>query len=63
MSFWEGEAVRTFLEAIALVLSGCAAQRSNASIFTRTDGGPVDPAKEQAVLARVRVREQAQLEI
>ena len=45
--------MRAFLIAMALVLGGCAAQRSSASC-TRTDGAPVDPAKEQATLAQCK---------
>jgi len=39
---------------MALVLAGCAAQRLNASIYTRTDGVPVDAAKQQAALAQCK---------
>ena len=45
--------MRAILIATAIALGGCAAQRSNAS-YTRTDGGPVDPAKEQATLAQCK---------
>ena len=45
--------MRTILIAMALVLAGCAAQRSSAS-YTRTDGAPVDAAKEQATLAQCK---------
>jgi hypothetical protein len=38
----------------ALALSGCAAQRLSASQYTRTDGGPVDAAREQATLAQCK---------
>jgi len=44
--------VRAFLIAMALVLGGCAAQR--AVMYTRTDGGPVDAAKQQAALAHCK---------
>jgi hypothetical protein len=44
--------MRTILIVMALALGGCAAQ--HASIYTRTDGGPVDPAKEQAVFAQCK---------
>ena len=55
MRHWEGD-VRAFLIAmgVAIVLGGCAAQRLNASMYTRTDGTPVDAAKQQAALARCR---------
>jgi hypothetical protein len=53
MRLWEGD-VRTFLIAMALVLGGCAAQYMNASMYTRTDGAPVDAAKQQATLAQCK---------
>ena len=48
--------MRTFLIAMAgaLVLSGCAAQYMNASMYTRTDGAPIDAAKQQATLAQCK---------
>jgi hypothetical protein len=36
---------------MAIVLGGCAAQRSS---YTRTDGAPVDAAKQQATLAQCK---------
>jgi hypothetical protein len=39
---------------MAIALGGCAAQRLNASMYTRTDGAPVDAAKQQAALARCK---------
>ena len=53
MRLWEG-VVRIFLIAIAIALSGCAAQYMNASMYTRTDGAPVDAAKQQATLAQCK---------
>jgi len=44
--------MRAFLIAITLALAGCAAQQ--ASQYIRTDGGAVDPAKEQAVFAQCK---------
>jgi hypothetical protein len=38
---------------MALVLGGCAGQRSNAS-YTRTDNRAVDAAQEQATLAQCK---------
>ena len=46
--------MRAFLIAMAIVLGGCAAQRLNASMYTRTDGVPVDAAKQQAALAHCK---------
>ena len=46
--------MRAFLIAMALALGGCAAQRLNASMYTRTDGVPVDAAKQQAALVQCR---------
>ena len=46
--------MRIFLIAIAIALSGCAAQYMNASMYTRTDGAPVDAAKQQARLAQCK---------
>jgi uncharacterized lipoprotein YmbA len=46
--------MRAFLIAMAIVLGSCAAQRLNASIYTRTDGAPVDAAKQQAALAHCK---------
>jgi hypothetical protein len=46
--------VRAFLIAMAIALGGCAAQRLNASMYTRIDGVPVDAAKQQAALAHCR---------
>ena len=43
-----------FLIAMALALGGCAAQRLNASMYTRIDGVPVDAAKQQAALAQCK---------
>jgi len=40
--------------AIALALAGCAVQRLNTSMYTRTDGRPVDPAQQQAVFAQCK---------
>jgi len=40
----------TIAMAMAIVLGGCAAQRLNASMYTRIDGVPVDAAKQQAAL-------------
>jgi uncharacterized lipoprotein YmbA len=51
MSFWQGEAVRTFLIAMALALSGCASQLAH---YVRTDGAPVDAAQEQATMAQCK---------
>ena len=55
MMRWEG-VTRAFLiaSAMALVLGGCAAQRLNASMYTRIDGVPVDAAKQQAALAHCK---------
>ena len=39
---------------MAIALAGCAAQRLNASMYTRIDGVPVDAAKQQAALAHCR---------
>jgi len=39
---------------VAIALGGCAAQRLNTSMYTRTDGKPVDPAQQQAVLAQCK---------
>ena len=44
--------MRAFLIAMAIVLGGCAAQRSTQ--YTRTDGAPVDAAKQQATLAQCK---------
>ena len=52
-AIWEGE-VRAFLIAMAIVLGGCAAQRLNVSMYARTDGAPVDAAKQQAALAHCK---------
>jgi hypothetical protein len=49
---WEGD-VRALAIAMAIVLGGCAAQRLNASMYTRIDGVPVDAAKQQAALGHV----------
>jgi hypothetical protein len=38
---------------MAIALAGCAATQ-NASMYTRSDGAPVDAAKEQAVLAQCK---------
>ena len=53
MRLWEG-VVRAFLIAMALALAGCAAQRLNVSMYTPTDGAPVDAAKQQAALAHCK---------
>jgi hypothetical protein len=45
--------VRALLVAIALVLGGCAAQRSNAS-STCTDNRSIDAAQQQATLAQCK---------
>jgi uncharacterized protein YceK len=42
--------VRRVLLAIAVVLGGCAAHLN----YTRTDGGPVDAASQQATLAQCK---------
>jgi len=44
----------TIAMAMAIVLGGCAAQRLNASMYTRIDGVPVDAAKQQAALTQCR---------
>ena len=44
--------MRAFLIVVAIALGGCAAQ--HASIYTRTDGKPVDPAHQQATLAQCK---------
>jgi hypothetical protein len=41
------------LLATAVVLGGCAAQRSTLN-YTRTDGAPIDAAKQQATLAQCK---------
>ena len=46
--------MRAFLIAMAIVLGGCAAQYMNASMYTRTDGAPIDTAKQQATLAQCK---------
>ena len=46
--------MRAFLIWMAIALAGCAAQRLNASTYTRTDGKPVDPAQQQAVFAQCK---------
>ena len=46
--------MRALTIAMAVVLAGCAAQRSNALQYTRTDGGHIDPAKQQATLAQCK---------
>jgi len=46
--------VRALAIAMAIVLGGCAAQRLNASMYTRIDGVPVDAAKQQATLAQCK---------
>jgi hypothetical protein len=45
--------VRGLLIATALVLGGCATH-SAASQYTRTDGVPIDTAKEQATLVQCK---------
>jgi hypothetical protein len=50
---WEGD-VRALLIAMAIALAGCVAQRLNTSMYTRTDGRPVDPAHQQAVFAQCK---------
>ena len=46
--------MRALTIAMAIVLGGCAAQRLNASMYTRIDGVPVDAAKQQAALVQCR---------
>ncbi len=46
--------MRGFLIAAAVVLGGCASHAPNSSQYTRTDGGPIDAAKQQAVLAQCK---------
>jgi hypothetical protein len=50
---WEGD-VRALLIVVAIALGGCAAQRLNFSMYTRSDGRPVDPAQQQAVFAQCK---------
>ena len=45
--------MRALLITMALVLAGCAAQRTNAS-YSRTDNRTVDAAQEQATLAQCK---------
>src|SRR5215472_13518530 len=52
-AIWEDD-VRTLLIVVAIALGGCAAQRLNFSMYTRTDGRPVDAAKQQAALAQCK---------
>ena len=46
--------MRTLAIAMAIALGGCAAQYMNASMYTRTDGRPVDPAQQQAAIAQCK---------
>ena len=46
--------MRALLIVVAIALGGCAAQRLNFSMYTRTDGRPVDAAKQQAALAQCK---------
>ena len=52
-AIWEDD-VRALLIVVAIALGGCAAQRLNFSMYTRTDGRPVDAAKQQAALAQCK---------
>jgi hypothetical protein len=45
--------MRAFLIAMAIALAGCAATKSTLN-YTRTDGAPVDAAKEEAVLTQCK---------
>ena len=45
--------MRAFLIAMAIALGGCAATKSTLN-YTRTDGAPIDAAKEEAVLTQCK---------